>query len=364
MKIREKLFKFISAGLSLLATNPASSYDNSKFPPFHLIEPHRGFQHISIHPNDDEWLITESAEKNYLLLYSFRTGGLQRYELPGQYKYMFAAFSPSGKQIVMVRKESLPGEMMSDRLAELKTSEIAVMNKDGSAFRTLPATKGIIAGATFSPDEKKIAYWIGKTIRKPGSKSLISDFDVREYDLITSADRLFAGPFNFTDISGLSYLSDSTIIVGAYSPRLQPGEIWDYKKKFNDSEIFQFDRGQTEIPIPKFSNHYYANSPAADGKKNIFFIDFPVNAGQSLTKISNDGKSVSWRVPNFGSSDIYKLFASPSGKYVAFTYGAYSINSGKGNFSIGIFRTDEETWSSLPVPFPSEGSPIVVRPIT
>ena len=94
-----------------------------------------------------------------------------------------------------------------------------------------------------------------------------------------------------------------------------------------------------------------------------FFIDFPANAGQSLTKISNDGKSVSWRAPNFGGSDIYKLFASPSGKYVAFTYGAYSINSGKGNFSIGIFRTNQETWSSLPVPFPSEGSPIVVGPI-
>ncbi len=360
MKIREKLFKFFSASLSLLATNPASSYDNSKPPPFELIEPHRGFQHVSIHPNDEDWLITEIGEKNHFLLYSLKTRRLQRYELPGPYKYTFAAFSPSGKQIVMVRKERISGEMMSDRIAEIQTSEIAVMNKDGSQFHLLPIAKGIIVNASFSPDEKKIAYWIGKTIRKPSSKSLVADFDVREFDLTTGQDRLFAGPFNFTEISNLSYLSDSTLVVGAYSPRIQPGELWEYKKKFNGSEIFQIDRGQIESPTPRFSDHRNANSPALDKRKNIFFIDFPLQAGQSLTKISSDGKYITWRTPAFDGNDIYKLSVSASGKYVALTYGTYSVRTGKGNFSIGVFQTDQEKWSSLSVPSPDEASPIFV----
>lgn len=361
MKIRAKLFKFFSASLSFLATNTASSYDNSKFPSFQIEKPHRSFQHISIHPNDEEWLITEKADKNYFLLYNLKTKYLQRYELHDQYKYTFATFSPNGKQIVMIRKEHLLGEMMSDRIEELKTSEIVLMNKDGSHFQVLPIPKGIIVTATFSPDNKKIAYWVGKSVRKPSSKSLITDFDVREYDLTTHTDRLFAGPFNFTEISNISYLTESTVLIGAYCPRLEPGELWDYKKKFNNSEIFQFDRGQVEIPTPRFSNHRYANSPARDSQKNIFFIDYPLQTGQSVTRISPDGTSVSWRTPSFNGYDIYKLSVSASGKYVALTYGSHSIKTGESKFAIGLFKTDVEEWSSVSPPPPSEATPIFIK---
>lgn len=343
-----------------MISTPATAYDNSKFPPFEATAPHRGFQYISIHPNDEEWLITESAEKNYLLLYNLRTQRLQRYDLPGNYQYTFAAFSANGDQIITIRKERLPGPMLSDRLEELKTSEICIMNKDGGQFRALPIPHEIIMIAALSPDGKKIAYWAAKTIRKPGSKTLVADFDVREFNLTTNSDYLFAGPFNFYHAGPINYLSDSKLLVGAFGPRMEPGEIWDYTKKYNNSEIYQFDRGQTEIPLPKFSDRYYANRPTVDKKNNIYFVDFPIQAGQSLTRISNDGKSTSWRAPDWRNSSIRQLASSHNGKYLAFIYGSSSIRASKSEFAIGIFQIDQEIWSPVTPPPAKEAQPIAV----
>lgn len=107
------------------------------------------------------------------------------------------------------------------------------MNKDGSQFHTLPTPKGIIATATFSPDGKKIAYWTGKTIRKPGSKTLVADFDVREFDFATQKDTQFSDSFNFFGISSINYFNESTLLIGASSPRPPPGKLSDDQKEFN-----------------------------------------------------------------------------------------------------------------------------------
>jgi len=105
MKIHKRFLKLFSVGLSIFTIGPVLGYDNTKFPSFDTKIPHRGFQHISIHPNEEEWLITESADKTYFFLYNLKTKSLQRYGLPEDYQYTFATFSPDGKQIAIVRNQ-------------------------------------------------------------------------------------------------------------------------------------------------------------------------------------------------------------------------------------------------------------------
>ena len=360
MKIRKTFFHLFCIGMSAITPLKASAYDNSKFPQFDLQQPHRGFQNISIHPNDEEWLISEVGDKPYLLLYNLRTQKLQHFETPGNYQYTFAAFSPNGEQIVMVRKEKLSGTQMSDRLNEIANSELAIMNKDGSGFQVLPVPRGIIVIAAISPDGKKIAYWLAKKIARPGSKALVFDFDVREFDLQTRSDKLFAGPFHFLEISGINYLSDSTLIVGAFGPSLKPGEAGEYASKYNNSEIYRFQRDQLEIPLPIFSDRYFANNPTVDKEKNIYFVDYPEQFGQSITKISFDGIATSWRVPDLKGFGIYRLVAARSGRYVALIYGGISAKLGKSKFSIAVFQTDQEIWSAVVLPSIETSSPIRV----
>lgn len=322
--------------------------------------PHRNFSHISIHPNEEEWLISEADDNGYLLLYNLKTNRLQRYELPGNYRYKYAEFSPNGEMIIMIRTEILPGPMVTDCLEELKTSEIAIMNKDGTRFQVLPVPKGIIYSLRMSPNGKKIAYCTAKTIRSPGSKTFVADFDVKEYYLTEKTDQLFAGPFDFFSMRSVNYLNDKTIIIGAFAPRNLPGDIYEYSKKFNYSEIYLVDRRQSELPTPKFTENYYATTPAIDQKKNVYFIDYPETAGRSLTKISPQGKSFSWRAPSLNNYGIYSLAASPNGKYIAFIYGAGSARSTHSEFAIGMFQVDQESWKSITPPLIQEASVISV----
>ena len=114
LNFAQKIFRWISTALSVFACTPSIAYDNSKFPPFQSVTADRKFQQISIHPNGEEWLITEEKGKNYLLLYSLKTKRLQRYETPGNYEYTFAAFTRTGDQIVMIRRELPAKDTYSD----------------------------------------------------------------------------------------------------------------------------------------------------------------------------------------------------------------------------------------------------------
>ncbi len=325
--------------------------------------PKRDFQHVSIHPNEEECLITETSDKGHFLLYNLRTRRLMRYELPANYQYTFAAFSPDGKQIVMVRRERRPEQTMRDQLENLNNAEIAIMNKDGSGFQTLPIPKGILVTATFSPDGKKIAYWVGKTVRSPGSKTWVADFDVREFDLSSRHDRLFSGPFNFFGINSINYLSDSALLIGATSPRPAPGQNQDSDAEFNYSEIYRLDRSQTHIPKPIFTTHFNAHNPATDGNRNIYFIDYPKKIGTAITKVSLDGKKTSWRAPDLESHSIHKLMPSRSGKYLLFIYGSRSSAGGDSKSAIGLFDIEKSSWQPVSLPSAEESAVIAASPV-
>lgn len=363
MKIRAKLIKFFSTCMSLLAANTANSYDDPnfhKFPKFELETPSREFQYLSIHPNGEDWLITESSHGGQILLYNLKTNRLQRFELPGDYEYTFATFSPSGKKIALVRKQRFPGDQVLDRIAELKTSQIAFMDRDGSHFRVLPIPSAIIVSVAISPDERKIAYWVGKTIRKPGSKTLVADFDIREFNFATNNDELFSGPFNFFGINGIYYLDDSILVAGASAPRALIGKMENYEDRFNQSEIYRLTRRQSGVPDPIFFTNYYAHSPAIDRKKNIYVIDYPKKTGRSITRKTSDGKSVSWQTPNLNGCSIYGLSPSPEGDYIAFIYGQTTVQTGQKKFAIGVLDVGDGIWTSKSIPSSDTASPIAV----
>lgn len=121
------------------------------------------------------------------------------------------------------------------------------------------------------------------------------------------------------------------------------------------------DRAQTQRPAPIFTNHFYAHMPTIDEHRNIYFIDFPKTIGRSLTKISLEGKTSSWRAPHLNNQNIYQLSASPKGKYITFIYGSGSARAEHRKFAIGLFDIDKESW--IPVAIPPADNAELIMPI-
>ncbi|MEY4717972.1 MAG: hypothetical protein RL563_590, partial [Pseudomonadota bacterium] len=276
--------------------------------------------------------------------------------VPENYQYTFATFFPKGEMVAMIRRSVSSSSQLSDQLEKLPTSEVAVMNRDGTDFQVISIPKGIIVTLSISPDEKKIAYWVAKTIRDPGGKTLITDFDIREFDLTTKTERLFAGPFNFFGAGRINYFNDSTLLISGFAPKVIPVSIQEYSKKFNYSRIYEIYREQKEISPPIFTKNRDAHEPVLDRQKNFYLIDYPESSGMALTKISFDGKYFSWRAPDLKNNSFFRIAVSPSGKYLAFTYGDRKL-------AIGLFQFDQETWSPISIPPPNNALSIPVKPV-
>ncbi len=357
MSIRTKVFKFFFTSLLLLAMPVVSGYDNTKFPDFELEIPNREYEFLSIHPNGEDLLISEGGKNSGLLLFNLKKRSLFKYNISGNYQYTFSIFSSSGEKIVMVRRSLSKSRLIKDQLEALRTSEIAIMNNDGSNFEVLPIPQDMIVALAMSKDEKKIAYWFAKTVRGPGSQTFISDFDIKELDLTTKRERLFAGPFNFFEIGSINYLNESTLLISGFAPRDINTSIQDYAKKFNYSHIYRIQRDQKETPTPIFTKNRNARNPVIDNHKNTYFVDYPETMGRAISKISHDGQYLfSWRMPDLKNYSFYRLAVSPEGRYLAFTYGNQKS-------AIGFFDFKSEIWTTIPIPPASQASIIDIKPV-
>lgn len=365
--LSRKLFSWISAGLAALTSTVTTAYDNSRFPHFETAKAGRGFQNISIHPNGDEWLITECSDaitsqaQCYLMVYSKRNHTYRRFNLPLSHSYIDGNYSPSGKQILMIRQPVMKNNGHVDVMKSFANGEIAIMNSDGSNFRVLPIPANRIISPSMSPDEKKISYLIAETDQPPARGVNFSYFDIWEFDLSTGENKLFAGPLRFFHATTISYLSDSEILAGALAP-LNTGsnELRDYLNRFKGSEIYRVRRAIRFGPEPIFYDLPFAKFPTSDGLGNIYYETQPQKIGFALTRRDISGATTIWREPHMQLCNVSQIVAARSGSYIGFLYGGDAIESKSGRNALGYFDIERETWNPLTPPLITESQLIPV----
>ena len=363
------LFKRLAAGLSLFTATTAGAYDNTRYPPFEASFIGRGFQNISIHPNGDEWLISEYSDaftpyaNCALLIYSLRDHSYKRLDLPTNYDYVGANFSPSGEQIVFVRQ---PPSKKGDH-ADVKNSyangEIVIMNRDGSGYRVLPIPRNRILFPILSPSGEKLAYLVASSDKPLARGMNMAFFEIWEFDFKSGEHQLFAGPINFYHAAVINYLSESEIIAGAIFPE-HTGTVErpDFLGQYQASEIFRIKRGMRFAPEPSYYDLPYARIPTTDLQRNVFYQSAPANIGFSLVRRDTSGNIVVWREPLIKTASISRYAAAPSGDYVAFIYRGPALRSKLGTSGLGYFDLKTEKWIPVVPPVVAESTLIPLKP--
>ncbi len=357
----KSFFKYLAAGLSMFTASTAIAYDNSRSPPFEAAKAGRGFQNISVHPNGDEWLISEFSNAlttydiGYLFIYSLKNHSYHRLDLPADYSYLGASFSSTGEQIVFVRQPPSKKGGHDDVMNSYARGEIVIMNRDGSDYRVLPMPPNRIVCPKLSPSGKKVAYLVASSDKPPGRGTFMAYYDIWEFDLSSKENKLFAGPLTFYHAKMISYLSESEIIVGGMYPfETGTAERPDYLGQYQSSQIFRIKRGMRFAPEPSYYDLPYAKYPTVDRPGNIFYETAPSKIGFSLTRKDIHGNTTIWRAPRMNMAAVSQYTVDPGGAYVAFIYGGPPIKSTEGTSALGYFDLKTEKWISVNPPPMSE----------
>ncbi len=355
----------LTAGLSIFTASTSSAYDNSQYPAFEMATVGRGFENISIHPNDNEWLISECSDaftpysNCYLMIYNLRNRSYKRLGLSKNYAYVEGRFSPTGEQIIFVRQPPSKKGGHADVMNSYSNGEIVVMNRDGSNFRVLPIPPNRIISPTLSPSGTKLAYLVAGSNNPRGHETFLAFFEIWEFDLNSGEHQLFAGPMKFYHATTISYLSESEIIAGAFAPAYtSEPKARDYFEPYQGSEIFKIKRGVQSAPEPNYYDFPFAKFPTVDRYGNIFYETAPQKIGFALTRKDILGKITLWREPRMNLGSVSQYAAAPSGDYVAFIYESPSIKPTSGKHALGFFDLRNEKWNSV-IPPPMNESILV-----
>ncbi len=319
----------------------------------------RLYNHVSIHPNGEQWLIDECTERInpphhscYLFIYKRSDQSYKRYDLDPAYSYTDARFSPTGKFIVAVRRKTSRDKSYEARLKEYTESELVVLRIDGSDIRVLPTPKGRVKSPVMSPDESKIAYWISGRTRPPGEKTIFMDFDIREFDLASGRDALFTGPYRFFEAHTLHYKTADILIANAYAPLAFVTSMGPYRNKYGSSSIYFFERGEHKFPVPAYSAMPSATSPSAAKDGRIYLRGSPKESGQSLIETADEIEVRRWPVPQWSDQGILSVAVSPDATHVVFTYLTSPVGSSAPQNNLGLFDIALERWHRLNIPLP------------
>ncbi len=355
--------------LGLQLTGGAHAFDNNVLPPFEMEKEKRGFTWLSIHPDGQQWLVSECTNRLgvplgscYLFLYHLKTGAYRRYALPEGYMYTDGQFSPSGRQIVAIRR---PQHLESSRKEQERVyagAELVVMNTDGSGFRVLPVPKGIIKRPAMSPGEDKLAYWKAQAMRPPNSKTTLTNFDVREFDLRSGEDRMFAGSFQFFNAQSLRYVSSDELLLGADFPSGIGVDVFSYHERFGHNQIYRLKRGSTALPAPAFSKVSYGSNATVCDNGRAYVLGEPLPDGTSIVEFDKGGIRRRWRIPRLTNDSITVMTVSAGSTHAGFIYPTSALRSGDLRTGLGMFDMQKEAWLPVSLPLPEKASPLDVHP--
>ncbi len=328
--------------------------------------PGRHFASLSVHPNSEEILFLEFKPDELqsvsrLLRYHLKTGDLRYYDLPTDYVYLDASFSPSGKYIVMRRAPNIKGNEDARRQA-YASSEIAMMNSDGTDLKVIPLKAGLKMAPVMSHDDKYIAYWRA-TQRPDGSKSFAAGFDVWEVDLRTGKEQPFAGIYEFFSGGQINYLKgNARLLVDGDMPASNdlPGRTqgnfgkWldEYNVKNNRSYTYVLNRGNRSLPDPLFTNINAPSFTSLDQDGNIYFKGYKPGGGFIKTKsFGNASDFVKWDYPWKSMGVVSMANVLPNGSAMIFLF-LYldSPHRDRTNLGIGMLNFKNEKWTQLEIP--------------
>ncbi len=342
-----------------LATSPAFAYDNSTFPDFVSSEESRQFAWLSIHPDDERWLITECTDRIdkglnrcFLFIYNIKTQAYQRFDLPGAYSYSQGQFSPTGKQILATRIPLPKDDSHQEATRVAGEAQILLMSVDGEQLRTIEVPNARLRAPTMSPDGAKIAYWSAAKIRPEGSKTFMTDFDLYEHDLRNGTNQLFSGQFHFFLVGRFQYKNQNQIVADA-DGILDPTKTGlSYSERFKFSSVYCFDRSVTAVQDPCLVEVPHARNPSLDAAGNLYLGGQHDKYGISLFRISTGGQVKSWRTPKFSYTGISFQTASSSGRYLGFIYSSAHSSRGRYRNALGHFDFSSERWIPMSLPAP------------
>ena len=323
----------------------------------------RGYNWLSIHPDGNRWLITECIAQRAskvcgVFLFDFRSGRYQRYALPPGYIYMHARFSPSGN-VIVAERNPLPGKSTAtEKLLVLSQTEFIRMNIDGTGFQILPVPKGTLIYPVMSPDETKIAYWSATyaltSIGMPRSQ------EVREFDLETKADRLFAGPFNFWFGGNLEYRNNDEIAVQAFSPGARAKKTEGDRKQYA-MEVVQIRRNATDLPEPLVAQPFMYAAAMSDQGQQLHYM-LQLNSREfAVVKKTAQGDGEVWKSPPLPEGGPAVVAVPPDGRYAAFIYKTAPALTANLKNRLGFFCWCDGKWYSVRLPEAESAEVIGIR---
>ncbi len=346
--------------ISLALITNAAAFDTSSLPPFELEKEKREFRWLSIHPDGERWLITECTDRVhpprhncYLFLYNLRTKQYQRYELPEDYIYDEAEFSPSGQYIVGKRIPYFDTVSFKEFEQALRNTQIFRMRVDGSDFRVLPIPEGMVSRPLMSPDETKVAFWLAGKIGRARGRTLAVNYELYEHDLSSGETHLFAGPFYLDLVGGFAYRDNNHIVAQAYGS-ISSGKFgYDYRKRVNSSEVYCFVRGQTALSDPCVIDVRSASMPTLDTSSDLYVIGTDKKLGFSVFEIvRSEQMHRIWKLPDQTKGQLASLVAAPDGSYLGFIYPTDQPKDT--HFGLGILDLTRQRWVSVAIPLPRE----------
>lgn len=345
------------AALSLLA-GWANAFDTSSLPPFELEKEKREFRWLSIHPDGERWLITECTDRVnparhncYLFLYNLRTKHYQRYELPEDYIYEEAEFSPSGQYIVGRRIPYFDTVNFKEFEKKLRDAQIFLMRADGSDFRLLSIPEGMVSRPRMSPDETKVAFWLAAKLGQTARKTLAVDYELHELDLSSGETRLFAGPFHHSAVGSFAYRDDNHIVAQSLGHVSSEKFDYSFQNRVNFSEVYCFERGQAELTDPCVIDVGFASMPTLNRRDDLYVRGDDDKLGISVFEIlPHQRMHRRWQLPSQTKGRLSNLVASPEGSYLGFIYPTNSSKEKK--FGLGILDSTRQRWLSVQVPLP------------
>lgn len=357
----------LALALLMVATLARSANDNTPSSPLGPNAIGRVFNHISIHPDGEHWLIDECTDRFnppqlscYLFLYNRTNQSYQRYDLDAGYEYADAQFSPTGKWIVAIRRKIPKSSAYEEQLRSFIESELVLLRTDGSEVRVLSTLKGRIKSPVMSPDESRIAYWVSGRVRPYGERTTFMNFDIHELDLTSGTVSLFAGPYRFYEAYSLQYKSPDVIVANTFGPTAFIGFMGPYSDKYGSSRIYCFERGERKFPIPAYRTIESATSPTIAKNGRTYLLGQPRKHGQSIIEADDESEGRYWLVPQWSDQGIAGLRVSPDSSYIVFTYLTTPSRSSAPKNNLGVFDLSREIWLPASIPRP-EFAPLLRR---
>lgn len=310
---------------------------------------------ISIHPNGQEWLISELVDEPsgqsgwHLLRYDMANDRLYRYQLPEGYIYEQTRYSERGDWVVMTRSPRHDGTPESAQRAFMMC-DFVLLNMTNRSLRIIPVGGRFVTNAVLSPDLKRIAYWSTELINLSASTRIKTGRkDLFEYDLELGRHRLFAGPYQFGEGGRINYVDQDTLVVGAWWPR-------EYEAKESmANQVYTLRRGMTGPIWPEdfAPDVYYATYPSFDSSHRLSVYAHLKTLGMGLFSIASNRIDV-WKTPYDKSRpsmipQVFNALASPTGDYLVMVY-TYNSHDRMQRMAFALLDFKKSLWRNVAIP--------------